>query len=56
MRNPGEWPGRWEELNTDQCDEAPIFLADLIVEDWGYLKPRFAGFFILFRWKGLGAF
>jgi hypothetical protein len=61
MRNPGEWPGlemncERELLNTDQCGQAPIFLSNLIVEDWGYLIPHFLGFFILFRCSGLGWF
>jgi hypothetical protein len=53
---PRRLAGVDEVLNTNQCDEARIYLSYLIVEDWRYLKPLFLRFFILMIWHGLGWF
>ena len=44
---PASGPG-WETncLARIGADEAPIFLSDLIVEDWVYVIPHFLRFFI----------
>jgi len=47
---------RRTELTRIRAMKHGSLLADLIVEDWGYLKDRFLGFFILFRCRELGWF